>query len=484
MLKWSPLKKKNQSKKKPNKNEKTADLRGFSYKFIDFRRDFCVMEEIKKNNLLKDLQDYLADSKNSVVRHAMSKNNLSTIVRTQDEIADVNFDFDINIPTMSATYQKASGRCWIFAATNFLREKIAKDLKISDFELSQSYLAFYDRLEKANYTLEIIVELINKDYDDRTLSFIVQNGISDGGQWDMFVNLVNKYGLCPKHVFPETATSSGTRDTNALINFNIRKFASDAKAVYEVKGIESVKRLKKVVLKKIYFLLIDAYGVPPTEFSFEYTDKDGKYHIVNNLTPLSFKEKYIGNILDNYVSIINAPTKDKPFGKSYTVKYLGNVVGGKVVTHLNVEMKRLKELIIKQLKDGEIVWFGSDVGFYGDREGGFWDDRLFDYKSAVDMDFKMDKGESLDYRASAMNHAMCVTGVALKNGKATKWKIENSWGTANGEKGYYYMSASWFDQFVYQAVVNKKYLTESELKAYNKQPIELKPWDPMGSLAK
>ena len=441
------------------------------------------MEEIKVKSLEKDLEEYRKDDKNRIVRHAMNKNPMSWIVRSEDEIQNVNFDFDINIKTLSAANQKSSGRCWIFAATNVLREIVAKKLDLTSFELSQSYVAFYDRLEKANYCLEAIIELINKDYDDRTLTFIIQNGISDGGQWDMFVNVVNKYGLCPKHVYPETYTSSATRETNQLINFNIRKFASDAKALYESKGIEAVNRLKKQVLKKIYFLLVDAYGVPPQTFNFEFTDKDGKYHKVSDLTPLEFKEKYIGDRLNDFVSIINAPTKDKPFNKSYTVKYLGNVAGGKVVTHLNVEMKRLKELIIKQLKDDQIVWFGSDVGFYGDREAGFWDDRLFDYETPFAMGFKMDKGESLDYRASAMNHAMCITGVAFKNGKPTKWKIENSWGTTNGSSGYYYMSASWFDQFVYQAVVDKKYLSAEELKAYNAKPIELKPWDPMGSLA-
>ena len=441
------------------------------------------MEEIKLNNLKKDLDEYQKDNKNTVMRHAMSKTPLSTVVRSQDEIENVNFDFDINLKTLSVTNQKQSGRCWIFAATNVLREMIASNLNLGEFELSQSYIAFYDRLEKSNFLLEAVMELLDKDYDDRTLSFLLANGIGDGGQWDMFVNIVNKYGLCPKHVYPETCTSSGTRDTNLLINFNIRKFASDAKELFKNKGLDAVRRLKKSVLKKIYFLLIDAYGVPPEKFDFEYTDKDGKYHKESGLTPLSFKEKYVGNKLNDYVSIINAPTKNKPFNKSYTVKYLGNVAGGKIVTHLNLKMDRLKELVIKQLKDGHIVWFGSDVGFYGDRETGIWDDRLFDYESALGLDFKMDKGEALDYRASAMNHAMCITGVALRNGKATKWKIENSWGNDRGEKGYFYMSSSWFDRFVYQAVVDKKYLSEVELKAYCSKPIELKPWDPMGSLA-
>lgn len=438
------------------------------------------MEEIKIKMLDENLAKYQKDKKNTIVRHAISKTPLSTVVRTQDEIANVNFDFEINVKTLSCANQKQSGRCWIFAATNVLREKIARDLNLGEFELSQSYIAFYDRLEKCNYVLETIIELLDKDYDDRTLTFVLQSGIGDGGQWDMFVNVVNKYGLCPKHVYPETATSSATRDTNLLINFNLRKFASDAKAL---KDIKEVRKLKEDVLRRIYFLLISAYGVPPKSFDFEYTDKDGNYHVKKRLTPLLFKEKYIGDQLNDYVSLINAPTKDKKFNRSYTVKYLGNVVGGKIVTHLNLPMERLKELIIAQLKDGNIVWFGSDVGFYGDREIGIWDDRIFDYPSAVDLDFKMDKGESLDYRASAMNHAMCITGVTFKNGKPDKWKIENSWGTANGKDGFYYMSASWFDHFVYQAVVDKKYLTEAELKAYNAKPIELKPWDPMGSLA-
>ncbi len=438
------------------------------------------MEEIKLETLSKDLKDYQKDNKNTVLRHALTKTSLSSLVRTQDEIEDVNFDFEINLKTLSAANQKQSGRCWIFAATNVLREQIAQQLNIGEFELSQSYLAFYDRLEKCNYVLETIIELLDKDYDDRTLTFVLQSGVGDGGQWDMFANLVNKYGLCPKHVYPETTTSSATRDTGLLINFNLRKFASDAKAL---KNINEVRKLKDEVLRNIYFLLVSAYGLPPQKFDFEYTDKDGVYHREEGLTPLSFKDKYIGKHINDYVSLINAPTKDKPFNKSFTVKYLGNVVGGKPVRHLNLPMERLKELILAQLKDGHIVWFGSDVGFYGDREVGIWDDRIFDYQSAVSLDFKVDKGEALDYRMSAMNHAMCITGVAFKNGKPSKWKIENSWGTANGKDGFYYMSASWFDRFVYQAVVDKKYLSEDELKAYNAEPIELKPWDPMGSLA-
>ena len=441
------------------------------------------MEEIKKEYLKKQFKAYQKDEKNVVLRHALTKNGIYELANSQDNAAEMDFNFDIDIKTMSATNQRASGRCWLFAATNVCREVIANKLNLGSFELSQSYLAFFDRLEKANYLLEAVIELIDKDYDDRTLTFLLEGGVGDGGQWDMFVNLVNKYGLCPKNVYPETYTSSATRETAQLINFNIRKFASLAKAIYEKDGIEKVKKEKEKLLNKFYALLTNAYGLIPEKFDFEYVDKDGNYHLEKGFTPLKFKEKYLGSSLDDYVSLINAPTKSKPYNKTYTIKYLGNVVGGKDVTHLNVSMERMKELILAQLKDNRIVWFGSDVGFYGDREEGNWDDGKFDLNSNYGLDLLMDKGESLDYHASQMNHAMCITGVALKEGVPTKWKIENSWGTDRARSGYYLMSASWFDQFVYQAVVDKKYLSKEELKALGAKPIVLKPWDPMGSLA-
>ena len=441
------------------------------------------MEEIKKEYLAKQFKAYKKDEKNVIIRHALSNTSLYTLANNQDNAIDMDFNFDINIKTLPAANQKASGRCWIFAATNVCREIIAKECNLDKFELSQSYLAFFDRLEKANYLLESVIELIDKDYDDRTLTYLLQNGVGDGGQWDMFVSLVNKYGVCPKNVFPETNTSSATRETGQLINFSIRKFASEAKALYEKEGLEAVRKQKDKLLNKFYVLLTNAYGLIPEKFDFEYTDKDGNYHLEKGFTPLSFKEKYLGSLLDDFVSLINAPTKSKPFGKTYTIQYLGNVVGGKEVTHLNVSMDRMKELILAQMKDNRIVWFGSDVGFYGDREEGVWDDGKFDLDSLASLNLKMDKGESLDYHASQMNHAMCITGVSFKDGVPSKWKIENSWGTDRAKAGYYIMSASWFDQFVYQAVVDKKYLNKDELKALKAKPIVLKPWDPMGSLA-
>ena len=146
-------------------------------------------------------------------------------------------------------------------------------------------------------------------------------------------------------------------------------------------------------------------------------------------------------------------------------------------------MDRMIELILSQLNDDEIVWFGSDVSYYGDREKGAWDDKAFDYQTPFELDFSADKALALDYGISTMNHAMCIVGVNLKDGVPTKWKIENSWGSEAGKKGFYIMSDTWFKKYTYQAVVHKKYLTDEEKKAYEAEPIHLAPWDPFGSLA-
>ncbi len=440
-------------------------------------------ECLTKTNLDNYTKAYLDNNLNNVVRHAMSNVLISDLAYHKDHLKNNELLFDIEIKTMPVTNQYSSGRCWIFAACNVLREIIGKNLNISNFELSQSYVAFYDRLEKINYELESIIDLIDREHDDRTLAHILENGLCDGGQWDMFVNIVKKYGIVPKQAMPETFQSSNTGLSNNLINACMRKFAATAKTAYLEKGIDEVRRLKDELFQKFYNLLLDCHGLPCEKFDFEYRDANNEYHIDKDLTPISFYEKYIGNLLDDYVSVINAPTKDKPYFNTYTISYLGNVIEGKRITHLNVPMERLTELALTQIKNGEVTWFGSDCGKYAARKDGIWDDLSFDYQSLFNLDYDFSKTDGLDYKASVMNHAMVLTGVALKDNQPTKWKVENSWGAGAGINGYYVMTNTWFNRFVFQIVINKKYLKENELKAFEKEPILLKPWDPMGSLA-
>ena len=415
------------------------------------------------------------------MQNVLASTPIDQSVKVASRIIDTQPIFSIDIQTMGAANQRSSGRCWIFAGTNVLREVLGKKINVSEIELSQSFVSFYDRFEKINYLLEAIIELKDAKHDDRTLAHLLQNGVGDGGQWDMFVSIIKKYGVVPKSVYNETFQSNNTRGMNYVINNSIKKFAAFVSKNKD--NMDLVLDTKEKLLATLYEFMCTCLGKPVEKFDFEYVDKDNKYHRELDLTPKSFYEKFIGVDLDEYVSVINAPTLDKPYYNNFTVKYLGNVVGGNEIKYLNLPIEELKELCLKQLKDNETVWFGCDCGKFGDRTTGVWDEESYDYLNAFDIDMKVDKDDMLDYYVSAMNHAMVITGVSEKDGKVNKWKIENSWGTEPGNKGYYLMSDSWYDSFVYQIVINKKYLSEEQAKGLKKKTIELDPWDPMGTLA-
>lgn len=446
-----------------------------------------MSKEIELTNLAETRESYLKSEKDTILRHALGQTTFTSVVGSLDEASNTNFTFSVDVETLPVSNQKHSGRCWIFSASTVLREIIAKKANIKgQFEISQNYLSYFDKLEKFNYYMEGVKDLALKGekHDGRKMQFLLQMGVGDGGQWDMYVDLVKKYGIVPKSAFPETAQSNETRWSTAVGNSALRQFAVEVyRAVSNGKKEADLEVIKEGYMKKIYTLLTDSFGVPPTKFDFEYVDKDGKYHIEKDMTPKSFAEKYVGDEIDEYVSLINAPTSDKEFYQTYNVELVGNVVGGKPITHLNLPMERLEELIIKQLEAGEIVWFGSDVSYYGDRAGGTWDDKSFDFVTPFGVDMKFDKAEMLDFYHSAMNHAMVITGVDLKDGKPVRWKIENSWGDDIGHKGYFVMTESFFKNFVYQAAIKSKYLNEKELEALKKTPVLLAPWDPFGTLA-
>lgn len=437
------------------------------------------MKEISLKDLEKMEESYLKDEKAKVVRRALYKNSIETISRVMEADKDTTDIFSIDIQTMPVTEQLRSGRCWIFAACNVMREALGRKYDIKEIELSQNYLAFYDKLEKINLFLEIAIKEKEEDLGSETLRYVLDMGIGDGGQWNMLASVVKKYGVVTKNAMGETYQAGHTNEMNRLINQRLRKFAAYTKKY----SMEEVLKEKEKTLNESYRLLCNCFGVPPKTFDFEYRDKDNNYHVYKDITPKEFYKDYLEYNLDEYVGIIHGPTKDKPYHELYTVKYLGNVVNGDPVRFLNLPMNEFKELVIKQMKDNQIVWFGCDCSFLGDRELGVWDDNQFDYNNTFDIDFDMSKEEMLDTRNSAMNHAMCFTGVNLIDDKPNRFKIENSWGDKIARKGYFVCSDSWFEKFVYQAVVNKKYLNEKQLECLSKEPIELLPWDPFGTLA-
>ena len=439
------------------------------------------MPEIRFSMLEDFSQRFHADAANAVRQNAVVKSGLQAAAERQQEQIDNPMLFSIELETGKITNQKASGRCWLFAALNTMRFEIMQKLNLETFELSQNYQMFWDKLEKANYFLDSIVKTAGEDVDSRLVKHLLEAPVQDGGQWDMYCAIAQKYGVVPKYVMPETFHSSNTRVMCKFLTLKLREDALKLRAA--VAEGRDTDLMKREMLEEIYRILVICLGEPPKSFTFEYRDKDKQFHRDADITPVDFFNKYVGLNLDDYVSIINAPTADKPYGKTFTVDYLGNVVGGRQVKYLNLPSEELKRLAIAQLQDGRPVWFGCDVGQMSTRESGLMGMGAYDYEALLGMKFGLNKAQRLDYSESMMTHAMVFLGVNLVDGKPNRWKVENSWGDESGQEGYYIMTDEWFDEYNYQVVVNRKYLTDEQKALFEQAPIVLKPWDPMGSLA-
>ena len=442
------------------------------------------MSEITKEMTAKYAADFKDNNKQTALQRAVVKNGIRASAENISAKVNNVPVFSVDIKTGKVSNQKQSGRCWMFAALNTFRHRMLNQFDLKEFELSQNYTFFWDKYEKANYFYENILATSDQDLTSRKVAFLLQVPQQDGGQWDMIVSIFQKYGVVPKSVMPESNNSSSSRELNTYLNKKLRKDASVLRQlVAEEKSAEEIQAVKAEMLQDVYNFLAISLGTPPEVFDFEYRDENQEYHLDRELTPQSFFEKYVGVNLDDYVSIINAPTTDKPYNKSYTVEMLGNVVGGKEVKYLNLDMDSFKKLAIAQLEQGESVWFGCDVGQSSTRDSGIMALDAYDVDDLFDVEFEMSKADRLDYGESLMTHAMVLTGVDLIDGEPTKWKVENSWGEKVGEKGFFVASDAWMDEFTYQIVVRKDLLTADQLAAFDAAPTVLKPWDPMGALA-
>lgn len=444
-----------------------------------------MKEQITLNEIENYSKHYSACECNQVKENTIRKNGINESALNQDEIKRFVDAYSINVESGDITNQKRSGRCWMFAATNVMRLEVMKKLNIKNMELSQAYLLFWDKLEKSNFFMENILKTLDQPLGSRIVDFLLTSPIGDGGQWTMIVNLVKKYGVCPKDVYPETASSSNTMAMDKYITLKLREYAYQLRTAHEDgKSLDELRDMKDHFLEEVYRILALCLGKPPVNFTWEYTDKNSKFHRISNITPLEFFNEYVGMKLDEYVSILNCPSPIRPLNNLFTVKFLNNVEGGTPVLYLNLPIERVKELCISQLKDNEVVWFGSDVGQFSTRDSGIMATEVFDVDKLLGVNFGLTKGQRVDYGESLMTHAMVLTGVNLNDeGKSDRWRVENSWGDTVGYKGYFCMSDEWFDNFTYQAVINKKYLNEKELALLDSKPLELEPWDPMGSLA-
>jgi bleomycin hydrolase len=448
-------------------------------------------------NVLKSWQsDILSDPKNKLALTALRAANPRNVLTSGPILQADQQIFNIKIPFEGGpiTNQRSSGRCWLFASTNVFRVALMKRYKLDSFELSQSYLFFWDKLEKSNWFLEQIIDTAGEDIEGRLVQALLGDIVSDGGQWDMVFNLVEKYGLVPQALYPDSWSAMNSGVLNSMVKTKLREFALKLRGMCKKQvSAAALSSAKAKMLREISLIMTLLLGPPPSpdaHFTWEYTDKDGQSHqlvtspktFAQNISSSEFRIS--SSTISSMISLVHDPRHEAM--SLLTVSRLGNIVGGRSVSYVNVEMKTLKAVCIKMLKAGLPIFFGSDVGKFSDSVSGIMDLDLYDYSIGFNTSLLgMTKAERLTTGESQMTHAMVLTAVHVdeKTGSPVRWRVQNSWGTDRGDKGWFVASDAWFDEFVYQAVVDPKFCSKEVTDVLKQEPTVLPLWDPMGSLA-
>lgn len=423
---------------------------------------------------------YNSEKTNKIIENAITNNGLENACINRDIIIENQPIFNVELPESKRYDQKDSWKCWIFGGLNLIKYNIAKnlDMNVMDLELSSNHISFYDKLEKSNNVYENVINLENTEFDYLRKNEVLKFCVSEGGYWDMFVSIVNKYGIIPYSYNFDAVESTVVQRVEYLYTEKIKK---DVLKLIELKkskvDINSLRKEKDKFLQENYTLLCKIYGEPLTKFDFEYKDKDGNYKRIKNLTPIEFKNKFLDLKLENFVTIGNTPMYNKEYYKIYQKKYLGNIYEKSYVKYLNLPIEDLKELTIKQLKDNIPVYMGAHILKFRDKKSGVLDIRLYNYEDTLKMK-RLSKEESLNLYDISMHHIMSFTGVNLVDDKPQRWKVENSYGDKEKVNGYYIMNDNFFDEFVLSVVIDKKYLSENQLKLLDQKPIEFAVEEP------
>ena len=425
--------------------------------------------------LIKSVQ---MDPQMKASMNAVTNNDMKDLALNR-AIATVNDDvFSFKLPTKGITDQESTGRCWLFAGMNIMRQKVIKKYSLDDFEFSQSYLAFWDHVEKANVFLEFIIDTRKRDILDRELDHMLDAPISDGGYWGYVANVVNKYGVCPKRFMNETKSSAGTSRMDYILNSMLRRDASILRNLgTQGKSLADLRNEKMKMLKDVFRVLVINYGEPPTEFVWRVESDSGKVSDPVKYTPQSFYKEFIGLDLSDFVSLASYP--HQPFNKNYSINLTRSMADKPDISMVNITMKELKEFALKALLDSNRVWFGCDMGHDVNGKKGLMIKGLYNWEELFGVKLDMTKKDRLDYRHSSSNHAMVLVGVDMVDGKPAKWRVENSWGKDRGDDGFFTMSDEWFDEYVLNVIVPKKYLPENILAIAKQTPTPLPVWDPM-----
>lgn len=457
-----------------------------------------MVHNITHKNLTHFSYNFNKKRTNKVLRNVNTKSDFKKLILKSDYIQNNKQVFNkvINI-NANITNQKNSGRCWLFAFLNIIRYKMIKKYKLQpSFELSQNFLFFYDKLEKANYYLNYILEtyktnLETLESETELLKLInmLDKVTDDGGQWNVFVNLIEKYGIIPKSNMSDHYHSTNSKELEQFYDDYLRKCAYKIRTMSKNELFKNKEKILQEMLFDCYKILVLFLGEPPSKITWEYykvSDSDKSLHAkkITDVSPVDFYKKYVPYKARDKVCLINYPCKYAPFYKLYNVEMAFNILGANQQNFINVPINIMIDVVKQSIDNEEAVWIGVDFRKYASNEHGFLDKEGFDYEDVFGFNNYMEKCNAINYRQSGPNHAVVIKGYNFDNTKTNGFLIENSWGDQKGFKGNYYMAKSWFEDYTYQIVVDKKCISHKILNVLKLKPTLLPYWSAFGALLK
>lgn len=503
------------------------------------------------------------DPTNVMISNACQINDINSLVINNRSVDKFNHIFSNTLPDNDAIDQGQAGVCWICGGITMCRKSIIKKMGLDkSFNLSINYLLFWDKIEKCNYFMDHIIKNHDKQFDSKIMRDILSSPCSDGGFWHTFADLIEKYGIVPDTVCKRKYSSRHTSNMNMLLKHKLREFAAkimspnknsthmstqmstqmstnmstNMSTHMSIEQMMEIKNEYTVLITKIMMNTIGTPIFPDTVFDWTYEIKNKK-HVVKNLTPMSFYEKYCNLKFNDFTVIINDPRPRHPYNKLYVTSSVNHMSADRsdMTSHLllNLHYDDIAQLIMKQIDDGIPVWFACDIGKYTNHKRNIMDIDVYNYGIPFNTSFtQMSKADRMDFSDSWPTHAMAIVGYDIDENhnneedidnidninnisnkkrhneniitcvskklkgtkkskrdanyyselshKIVKFKVENSWGNYGDNNGYYVMTHKWFKMFGYEYTIHTKYLNDQQKKILTTTPIKLKQHDVFG----